>query len=127
MLRLRVSIGLCLCGLALLILSAGADDEPPTSRLTATGTWALTIPAGKGRFPEACGEGQWPMAIVPLVGLGGKLWMVGEKSIWSSRDGIRTLLGRRGRPSIAWFLRTSCGSTAARRDAKIVGPETCGQ
>jgi hypothetical protein len=49
------------------------------------------------------------MAIVPLVGLEDKLWMVGQKSVWSSRDGIhwdaqaKTNWGERAGMAFAFF------------------------
>ncbi len=71
-------------------LNETGQSRPSSHINTATEyTWVLSLPPGTGRFPEVCGEGQWPMAIVPLVALDGKLWMVAQKKVWSSSDGIR--------------------------------------
>ncbi len=86
--RLAPALGL-MAGLAMVSSRQLGDRETPPDAPRAAVTWNLSIPAGKGRFQEACGEGQWPMAIVPLAGFDDRLWMVGQASAWSSADGIR--------------------------------------
>lgn len=71
------------------IRNAGPSGPTSQNKTAADYPWVMSLPPGTGRFPEVCGEGQWPMAIVPLVALEGKLWMVAQKNVWSSRDGIR--------------------------------------
>lgn len=48
--------------------------------------WENAAPPGKGCFPPACREGQFPMAILPLVAFDGKLYSIGDKRIWTSSD-----------------------------------------
>ena len=50
--------------------------------------WRKAIEPGKGCFQENCAQGQWAMAIVPLTAFENKLFIVGQKSVWSSTDGI---------------------------------------
>lgn len=50
--------------------------------------WHNLAVSGKGCFPPNCTEGKFPMAIVPLVAFDGKLYSIGDKSIWTSGDGI---------------------------------------
>jgi hypothetical protein len=51
--------------------------------------WTRIRGWGAGSFQETWREGQVPLAIKPLVGLEGKLWMIGGRGVWSSRDGIQ--------------------------------------
>jgi hypothetical protein len=51
--------------------------------------WRKAIESGKGCFQEKpCANGQWAMAIVPLVAFENKLFIVGWKEVWTSADGI---------------------------------------
>jgi hypothetical protein len=50
--------------------------------------WKNVVVSGKGCFPPKCAEGQYPMAVLPLVGFDEKLYGIGDKRIWTSDDGI---------------------------------------
>ncbi len=50
--------------------------------------WQQIAALGKGCFPPNCAEGQFPMAIVPLVAFDGKLYSIGNKRVWTSADGV---------------------------------------
>jgi hypothetical protein len=50
--------------------------------------WQNIAVSGKGCFPPNCTEGKFPMAILPLVAFDGKLYSIGDKSVWTSNDGI---------------------------------------
>jgi hypothetical protein len=54
-----------------------------------TYSWKQAMPPGTGCFQEECIEGQWPLAIAPVKAFGEKLWMVGQKKVWSSTDGVK--------------------------------------
>lgn len=49
--------------------------------------WEQIADSGKGCFPPNCEEGQFPMAVVPLIAFDGKLYNIGDKAIWTSVDG----------------------------------------
>ena len=51
--------------------------------------WQNAAASGKGCFPPNCQEGQFPMAILPLIAFDGKLYSIGDKRIWTSADGIK--------------------------------------
>jgi hypothetical protein len=55
---------------------------------TVSYNWTRAIEPGRGAFPSQWTEGQWPMAIQPVLGIGDKLWMVDSSSVWSSSDAI---------------------------------------
>jgi len=55
---------------------------------TAKSGWQRAIPDGRGCWQERCAEGQFPLALDPIVGAGGTLWMIGHRSVWFSTDGI---------------------------------------
>lgn len=48
--------------------------------------WEKVGPAGGGCFPPKCRDGQFPMAVRPMVGINGQLLFVGDKTIWSSTE-----------------------------------------
>jgi len=50
--------------------------------------WQNLAVSGKGCFPPNCAAGKFPMAIVPLAGFDGKLYNIGDKSVWISADGV---------------------------------------
>lgn len=50
--------------------------------------WQNLVVSGKGCFPPNCVEGQFPMAIVPLIAFDGKLYSIGDKRVWVSDDGL---------------------------------------
>ena len=58
---------------------------PPTE---AAYVWTRIRGWGAGTFQESWREGTVPLAVKPLVGPQGKLWMIGGRGVWSSRDGI---------------------------------------
>jgi hypothetical protein len=51
--------------------------------------WRMAIEPGKGCFQENCAPGSWAMAIVPLTAFDNRLFIIGQKSIWSSSNGIK--------------------------------------
>lgn len=51
--------------------------------------WKLAAPAGSGCFQPDCSSGKYPMAIVPVEGADGRLYLIGDRQIWSSGDGVR--------------------------------------
>lgn len=74
--------------------------------------WEQVVPPGNGRFPDQCGPGHWPMGIIPLTGFRGNLWMIGQRSVWSSPDGVtwnaqvKTDWGERHGESFVFFRDT---------------------
>ncbi|MEZ4904291.1 MAG: hypothetical protein R2822_22340 [Spirosomataceae bacterium] len=50
--------------------------------------WEQVLPFGNGSFQEKWKPGTFPLGLEPRVAFGGDLWMIGQKSAWSSRDGI---------------------------------------
>lgn len=50
--------------------------------------WQNLAVSGKGCFPPNCAEGQYPMAVLPLVAFDGKLYSIGDKRVWTSTDAI---------------------------------------
>lgn len=50
--------------------------------------WQKVIEPGKGCFQEKCANGQYLMAVVPLVAFDNKLFIVGKNAVWTSSDGI---------------------------------------
>lgn len=77
-------------------LALRASGAPSTPRIewkqAATigeGCWP-DCSAGQKCWPKACanGAGKWPLAIVPVVGPDGQLWMIGNTHAWSSQDGV---------------------------------------
>jgi hypothetical protein len=94
--RLAIVI-VTLCALPALIYSAGCSRGEGSIRTDSATepakdyVWVRAIAPGKGRWPEACAQGQWPRTLVPVEAFG-KLWMIGmgkgNKSVWRSNDGI---------------------------------------
>ena len=50
--------------------------------------WKQVAPAGSGCFQGNCRSGQFAMAIKPVSGIGGELFLIGDDMIWWSSDGI---------------------------------------
>ena len=50
--------------------------------------WQKAVPPGRGCFQPDCREGQFPMAILPLVAFENKLWSIGDSRVWTSADGV---------------------------------------
>ena len=50
--------------------------------------WEQVLPFGNGSFPEEWKPGTFPLGIRPIIAFNGNLWMIGQKSAWSSTDGI---------------------------------------
>jgi len=46
------------------------------------------MPFGTGAFQEEWTAGKWPMGLMPVIAFDGNLWMTGQKSAWSSTDGL---------------------------------------
>jgi hypothetical protein len=51
--------------------------------------WTEAAPPGSGTHQHEWKPGTYPSAVVPLVGHGGNLWMIGQKRSWSSSNGIQ--------------------------------------
>lgn len=51
--------------------------------------WTKVAENGSGCFEPKCRDGQFAMAVKPVVGFGGKLYIVGDRNIWISDDGIK--------------------------------------
>ena len=60
--------------------------------------WELVSPAGSGCFPPKCIEGQFPTAVMPLVGFEGKLYSIGDKGVWLSANGTNWI----SKPKTDW-------------------------
>ena len=50
--------------------------------------WDKALGVGRGCWIPQCRDGQWPLAVRPVEGPGGRLWMFEHGTVWSSRDGI---------------------------------------
>jgi hypothetical protein len=50
--------------------------------------WTKVAEAGSGCFAPNCRDGQFAMAIKPIVAFGDKLFLVGDKNVWISGDGV---------------------------------------
>ncbi len=50
--------------------------------------WKQVAPAGSGCFQGTCKNGQFAMAIKPLAGFDGDLFLVGDNTVWRSKDGV---------------------------------------
>ena len=75
------------------------------------------VTSGKGWLPAEVRRGQFPMAIVRLVAFENKLWSIGDKSVWTSADGVNW----NSQPKTDWgarygnvrlFSKTSFGCSA---------------
>lgn len=51
--------------------------------------WTQVAPPGSGTHQYDWKPGTYPSAIVPMKAFDGDLWMVGQKKVWSSKDGIK--------------------------------------
>lgn len=72
--------------------------------------WKIVAPAGSGCFAPKCEAGQFPMAIVPVTGFDDKLYLIGDRTVWTSNDGVawnapqaKTDWGERYGMRIAYF------------------------
>lgn len=50
--------------------------------------WEQVLPFGNGSSAEEWKPGTFPLGIRPVIAFNGHLWMIGQKSAWSSPDGI---------------------------------------
>ncbi len=50
--------------------------------------WKNLVASGKGCFPPKCAEGQYPMAVLPLVAFDGRLYSIGDDRVWISSNGV---------------------------------------
>src|SRR5687767_15154178 len=50
--------------------------------------WRLAAPAGSGCFQPNCEPGKFPMAVSPITGFGEKLYLIGDRAVWTSDDGV---------------------------------------
>ena len=70
----------------------GIANDSPKEEANKPHRWVQAIAAGRGQWPEAAKEGQWPLSVIPIVAFGDKLWMVGHGKagnyVWYSSDGI---------------------------------------
>lgn len=51
--------------------------------------WTQVAPPGSGTHQYEWKPGTYPSAVVPVEAFSHNLWMVGQKRVWSSEDGIR--------------------------------------
>jgi hypothetical protein len=51
--------------------------------------WTQVAPAGSGTHQYEWKPGTYPSAICPLGGTNNDLWMIGQKKVWNSQDGIK--------------------------------------
>jgi leucine-zipper-like transcriptional regulator 1 len=61
--------------------------------------WRRTVAPGRGCWIPRCVEGQFPLAVRPIEGPAGRLWMYEHSAVWSSADGIEW---RRETADAAW-------------------------
>src|SRR5687768_15465963 len=50
--------------------------------------WQQLAPPGSGTHQHDWKKGTYPSAIVPVNTSDNKLWMIGRKRAWSSKDGV---------------------------------------
>jgi hypothetical protein len=60
--------------------------------------WAKVAEAGSGCFAPNCREGQFAMAIKPIKAFDGKLFLIGDRNVWISGDGVNW----ESRPKTDW-------------------------
>ena len=60
--------------------------------------WTKVAEAGSGCFAPNCREGQFAMAIKPIKAFDGKLFLVGDKEVWTSENGTSW----RSQPKTDW-------------------------
>lgn len=71
--------------------------------------WQQAMPPGNGSFPGNWIPGQWLMAVLPLNAFDDNLYMIGDKMMWVSTDGIqwsgshKTDWCQRSGMAFAWF------------------------
>ena len=71
-------------------LSFAVDFGPPSSAdVKEPFRWTKVAENGTGCFAPKCRDGQFAMAVKPVVGFGGKLYLVGDRTIWFSDDGVK--------------------------------------
>ena len=63
--------------------------------------WAKVAETGSGCFAPKCREGQFAMAVKPVVAFGDKLFIVGDNQVWISDDGVTW----ESRPKTDWGQR----------------------
>ena len=51
--------------------------------------WRQVAPPGSGSHQHEWKTGTYPSAITPVVGPDNFLWMIGQKRVWSAKDGIK--------------------------------------
>jgi hypothetical protein len=51
--------------------------------------WTEVSPPGSGTLPYEWKPGTYPSGITPVAAFDNDLWMVGQKQVWSSKDGIK--------------------------------------
>jgi hypothetical protein len=74
-----------LVGISIFLISIALFSDK-AARAKESYAWENAAAPGKGCFPPACREGQFPMAILPLIAFDGKLYSIGDKRIWTSSD-----------------------------------------
>lgn len=84
------------------IESLSSDNTLSKKSINPSYEWVRSIAPGNGCFPENCSKGQFPLAIIPLIAFDEKLWMISQKSIWSSVDGINWI----SQPKTDWGERS---------------------
>lgn len=60
-----------------------------SERLSPAYEWLQVAPPGSGTHQHEWKPGTYPSAIVPVIAFNDDLWMVGQKRVWSSKDGIK--------------------------------------
>ena len=51
--------------------------------------WRSVAPRGSGCFPPKCEAGKYPMATLPLAAPDGRLYSIGQDTVWISADGLK--------------------------------------
>lgn len=73
-----------------LVSSARPDEGSVAARVAQERfTWTRAQSWGRGAWQESWTPDHIPLAITPVVGPEGRLWMVGGLGVWSSADGLR--------------------------------------
>lgn len=65
-----------------------SGQESTMSIVTDAYRWEQVLPFGNGSFQQDWKPGTFPLGLTPIVAFGNNLWMVGQKAVWSSVDGI---------------------------------------
>ena len=85
-LEMEQTINVALTIAALVSTLAGARPACPhaaaahATHARAVYSWLRAVPPG---------QGDWPRWLTPVAGPQQKLWMIGERAVWSSTDGVR--------------------------------------